>query len=92
MGEHSIVPPEWRTHVLRLTVFPSAVFELVPWWERVVGQAPDESIRQRASGLLREQGPFEGGVLTLTAATSTAIIAPLRVDWVWSVDPERAAQ
>src|SRR5687767_9728731 len=85
MADQENAPPAWRTFALRLTVFPSLTYEPAEWWEHLVGRKPDESTRQRSIGLLREQGAFDGGILSFA-------VAPGRVDWFWSVDPEKAAQ
>lgn len=66
---------DWQTAELRLTAFPipSAQTQKAGWWHRTVGQAP-ETTTYLKSGIEREEGPFNGGKLTLS-------IEPLVIHW-----------
>jgi hypothetical protein len=67
---------EWQTAHLRLTAFhePTINVQEIEWWQKIVGVPPESRTFRPKSGELREEGPFETGMLTLN-------IQPLRIDW-----------
>ncbi len=77
----------WQTMLLRLTAFPSPAAQITDanWWQDVVGQPPETRISSPRSGELREEGPFDTGVLTLT-------IQPLRIDWNYRISEQEELQ
>jgi hypothetical protein len=56
---------------------PGTAFEQTEWWEQVVGEPPDTRNSQPKVKFFQEQGPLDGGVLTLG-------ILPGRFDWILS--------
>src|SRR5580698_5951156 len=69
--------PEWQVLNARLTFFvtPDAILPS-GLWQDLVGDEPENSVKQRALSLISDSGPFAEGALTLN-------ILPSRVDWVY---------
>ena len=68
--------PQWKIDSARLSVFAAPDFAVAPaLWRECVGDDPETSIFQRATGTKVEIGPFAEGKLTLQTQ-------PMRVDWV----------
>ena len=59
----------WEALALRSTIFYSASEELdlstLNWWEKVAGQAPENSTTKPIEGILLENCEFSNGFLTL---------------------------
>lgn len=68
----------WFVENFRLTAFPgpSARVNSSGWWEKVVGQPPDNQSAQPKFGIMREDGLFEGAKLILS-------VQPSRIDWLF---------
>jgi hypothetical protein len=76
---------EWKAESLRVTAFPSpgsAPVEPINWWERAVGEPPENRVSQPKVAVTQEQGRFFTGVLTL-------ISQPGRIDWLLT-GPDKA--
>ena len=72
----SLAEPVWHAESLRLTAFwnADARVESQEWWAELVGRAPETRTSRPKAGEFLDQGPYEGGNLTLS-------IRPERVDW-----------
>lgn len=72
----------WQAEKLRLTTFtsPQTVEAQSSWWERVIGQVPDNKSLQPKKAVTVEKGTYEGGELTLS-------IQPVRIDWYYNPIP-----
>lgn len=75
------LPPgsDWRTEMLRFTVFPSPKESIgeVPWWAELVGQPPETKVLQPRLGVQKHEGPFAGGKLILNTKFG-------RIDWLFA--------
>lgn len=67
----------WLSQALRLTAFPTPDAQLgeVTWWADLTGAPPETRTSQPRKGIMQQEGPFQGGVLTVKTE-------PLRIDWV----------
>ncbi|MGA2160388.1 MAG: hypothetical protein ABSG90_14395 [Dehalococcoidia bacterium] len=70
----------WQAELLRLTSFFSAQDEGSDWWEKVVGETPENVISQPKMQLHQTEGPFNGGRLVLQKGL-------LRFDWLLMPNP-----
>jgi len=90
MSEQSVVdrPPitEWLAETLRLTAFPSPATEITKpsWWEDLVGELPENRISQPRKGGQQDEGPFEGGKLTLGIQLD-------RIDWLFTAADDQVS-
>src|SRR5713101_7231815 len=87
-----VTPPRpdisvWLTQALRLTVFPTPQAQIgsVAWWSGLTGVEPETRISQPRIATRQEEGPFQGGVLTLK-------IEPLRIEWLLGKSTETLAE
>lgn len=80
---------QWLARTLRLTLFPKGAVDVemaLPWWEQLLGSAPEVESRQRAQGLVQLEGPFGRGRL------SVAVSSGARIDWILrALDPEASS-
>lgn len=82
-----LLPTAWEAEVLRVTAFPipAAPARDYGWWRELVGEPPERSINRPRESSLREEGPFNGGILINE-------IQPLRIDWVLAPPQEEGVE
>ena len=60
----------WNADLLRLTAFPTSRYRTPPvesWWEKVVGEPPDQIIAEPKKGEVQPKGTFSNIGLTMTS-------------------------
>ena len=60
----------WNADLLRLTAFPTHRYRTPPvesWWEKVIGEPPDQIIAEPKKGEVQLQGTFSNIGLTMTS-------------------------
>jgi len=82
MDINKATPPDlddWQVQVLRLTLFPTPAAKITEpnWWSDLTGAKPEQKTLRPSKEELHEEGPFDGGILSLDAR-------PLRIDWYFS--------
>ena len=77
---------EWQAESLRLTAFLSDMIDpaATPFWESLVGRAPDEIRSIPRQQMVTEEGPYSDGRLRVEVRQN-------RVDWRLSFDPRSPA-
>jgi hypothetical protein len=80
MTEREMNIEAWNSEILRVTVFISepSMKEFV-WWEKLMNEPPETRLSRPKEGIYRDEGSFQSGRLVLS-------IAPLRIDWLYTVD------
>ena len=76
----------WGLETLRVTVFvvdPSIIETM--WWEKLISEPPETRVARPKEGIHRDEGAFQHGKLVLN-------IAPLRIDWLYTVDVDTPEQ
>lgn len=77
---------QWGVETVRLTVFvlePSPID--VTWWERLLSEPPETRVSRPREGAHRDEGAFQKGKLVLN-------IAPLRIDWLYTIGANSSEQ
>ena len=74
----------WQVESFRVTCFPSpnSEFETENWWQKVVGEQPENTVVRAREGFRQDEGYINGRKVVLG-------IQPIRIDWLMVPNEEK---